>query len=65
MTTFVFHEWNSGESAVFDSKEKLNLFVNSYQHRMIDENGDPPQKGEDYSIIECKLNPDFNEWWNS
>lgn len=65
MTIFVFHEWTCGDYAVFDSKEKLNLFVNGYQHKMIDELGGPPQEGEDYSITECKFNPDFNEWWNS
>ena len=65
MTIFVFHEWNGGVYAVFDSKEKLNLFINDYQRRMMNEVGDWQLEGEDYSVIECKLNPNFNEWWNS
>lgn len=65
MTTFVFHEWNGGVYAVFDSEEKLKLFIDEYQHKMVHEIGDTPQESEDYSVVECKLNPDFNEWWNS
>ena len=64
MKVFVFHDWHCESYAVFDSKEKLNLFINDYQHRMIDLFNDPPREREDYSIIEDELNPNFNEWWN-
>ena len=60
---YLFVDWNSGEHAIFSTKEKLDTFKKSYCHAMIDIENNPPIEGEDYSIYNVPVDVDFKTWW--
>ena len=62
---YIFTEHWAGTKAIFDNKEKCDRFVKDFLHRCIEEDGECPQKDDDYSIFTLKtINPKFEEWYN-
>ena len=61
---WIFHEWNGGDHAAFDSEQKLNEFVGFYEDWYVKEFGEPPKLSDDYSIDKAELNPNFWKWIN-
>ena len=58
---YVFEEYLSGESAVFDSKQKAKDFAKKFNDWCFKETG-CGINSNDYEITECKVNPNFDEW---
>ena len=60
---YLFLDTLCGESAIFDSKEKLDAFKKEWVCNIINEGFDVDES--DYKIDTVELNPDFKKWFNS
>lgn len=64
-TYFVFRDlMGGGAAALFENEATLKAFLKEYTARFIEDIGETPVKGEDYSIIEGMMNPSHDEWYN-
>lgn len=63
MKMYVFHDWNGGDHLIFTSQKKRSAFFKQYCIAMIELNEEPPRRGEDYSMYEAEVDPDFEEYW--
>ena len=62
---WIFTDFASGESAVFDDEDKAKKFVKEYGNWCYDKYEEFPEEWEDYSLKVVELNPNFKEWWGA
>ena len=56
---YVIHDWNSGETAVFDTKEKLKNFIAFKKKELWDFDELEFLEDEDYNTHECIINKGY------
>ena len=62
---YVFRDHNTGDFAVFTTRDAVRAFMKDYVADFWDFDGTTPEEGEDYSLHICLVNPSFKEWSES